>query len=391
VTVRDAVVIGGGPAGATLAQALAAAGRDVVLVEREAGPHDKVCGEFLSQEAIHYLRRSGLEPSRLEAVPIAEVAVSAGRGPVTCPLPFTAYSLSRRRMDEALIELARGAGSRILRGRSVQGLERCGGLWAARLDDGDTIRARDAFLATGKHDLRGWKRPPGSQNDLIGLKLHLSLAAGQAAALAGKVELFLFPGGYAGLESIEAGQVNLCLVICKDAFRRIGQNWPALLDLIQASDLHFACRMAGAVPLRDRPLAIANIPYGLVEGREDGCWRLGDQAAVIPSFAGEGMSIALHSAALAAHCYLGGGTAAEFTRRLRSELSGQVRRATLLSHLLVQRQAQAALALGVRLWPGALGWVAAATRIQAAALLSSPAVSTDQRPAVPVAPQATAP
>ncbi|WP_200840786.1 NAD(P)/FAD-dependent oxidoreductase [Geminicoccus flavidas] len=391
VTVRDAVVVGGGPAGATLAQALAAAGRDVVLVEREAGPHDKVCGEFLSQEAIHYLRLSGLEPGRLGAVPIAEVDVSAGGKRVTCPLPFTAYSLSRRRMDEALIELARGAGSRILRGRSVQGLERCGGFWTARLDDGDTIRAQDAFVATGKHDLRGWKRPPGSQNDLIGLKLHLRLAAGQAAELAGKVELFLFPGGYAGLEPIEAGKVNLCLLIRKDTFRRIGQKWPALLDLIQVFDPHFARRMEGAVPLRDRPLAIANIPYGLVERREDGCWRLGDQAAVIPSFAGEGMSIALHSAALAANCYLHGGTAAEFTRRLRNDLSGQVGRATLLSHLLVQRKAQAALALGARLWPAALGLIASATRIQAAALRTLPVALPDQRRAVPVAPQATAP
>nr|WP_235031348.1 hypothetical protein [Geminicoccus flavidas] len=324
-------------------------------------------------------------------MPIAEVDVSAGGKRVTCPLPFTAYSLSRRRMDEALIELARGAGSRILRGRSVQGLERCGGFWTARLDDGDTIRAQDAFVATGKHDLRGWKRPPGSQNDLIGLKLHLRLAAGQAAELAGKVELFLFPGGYAGLEPIEAGKVNLCLLIRKDTFRRIGQKWPALLDLIQVFDPHFARRMEGAVPLRDRPLAIANIPYGLVERREDGCWRLGDQAAVIPSFAGEGMSIALHSAALAANCYLHGGTAAEFTRRLRNDLSGQVGRATLLSHLLVQRKAQAALALGARLWPAALGLIASATRIQAAALRTLPVALPDQRRAVPVAPQATAP
>ena len=46
------VCIGGGPAGSALATRLARSGREVVLVERETGPHDKVCGEFLSWEAV---------------------------------------------------------------------------------------------------------------------------------------------------------------------------------------------------------------------------------------------------------------------------------------------------------------------------------------------------
>jgi hypothetical protein len=51
-------------------------------------------------------------------------------------------------------------------------LHRVGKRWIAELDDGSRLAAVDAFLATGKHDLRGWKRAPGRQIDLIAFKLH---------------------------------------------------------------------------------------------------------------------------------------------------------------------------------------------------------------------------
>ncbi|HEX2526140.1 MAG TPA: FAD-dependent monooxygenase [Geminicoccus sp.] len=368
---HDALVIGGGPAGSALAQALARAGRDVVLVEREAGPHDKVCGEFLSHEAVHYLRDLGVQPERLGAVPIDEVGFSAAKGMARCRLPFPAWSLSRRRMDEALIERARAAGAVVRRGLAVRQLDR-GGHWIAQLADGSPVSARDAFIGTGKHDLRGWKRGPGRQNDLIGLKMHVRLAAGQAARLGRRVELFLFPGGYGGLEPIEEGAANICLLVRKQAFQQFGQGWEALLDHVGRANPHLGERLAGASSMHDRPLAIAGIPYGLVQQPDDGCWRLGDQAAVIPSFAGEGMSIALHSACLAADYHLRGRTSAAFHHRMRADVAARVGGATLLSRLLVQAWPQAVLGHAARLCPGALAAVAALTRIPDRALRRLP-------------------
>ena len=66
---RDALVVGGGPAGASLVVLLARSGRDVVLVEREAAPTDKVCGEFVSRETARYLARLGIDLTALRAVP----------------------------------------------------------------------------------------------------------------------------------------------------------------------------------------------------------------------------------------------------------------------------------------------------------------------------------
>jgi flavin-dependent dehydrogenase len=365
---HDALVLGGGVAGTALAQRLAAAGRDVLLVERQAGPHDKVCGEFLSGEAMLYLRRLGLDPLALGAVPVEQVSVS-GRGRAQrCRLPFPAFSLSRRRLDEALLAAAATAGATLRRGAGARALDCRGGLWEARLEDGSQVAARQAFLATGKHDLRGWRRPPGPQPDLLGFKLHLRLRPDEAAALGQAVEIALFPGGYAGLQPVEGGHANLCLLVRRGHFAALGGEWAALQRHMAAQNPHLASRLAGATPLWERPLAIAAIPYGFVQRSGDGCWRLGDQAAVIPSFAGEGMSIALHSAHLAAACHLGGDDAAAFQRRLAGDVSGLVRRATLVSQLLVRGWGQALLLGGLRGLPFALAATAAATRLPAAAL-----------------------
>ena len=68
---------------------------------------------------------------------------------------------------------------------------------------------------------------------------------------------------------------------------------------------HLAMRLAGAEPLLEKPIAITHIPYGYIRRTtQDGLYCIGDQAAVIPSFTGDGISIALHTARQAAAAYL---------------------------------------------------------------------------------------
>ncbi|HLH12007.1 MAG TPA: FAD-dependent oxidoreductase [Methylovirgula sp.] len=357
----ETLVIGGGPAGAALAAHLARRGQGVLLIERQSGPHHKVCGEFLSEEAVFYLYELGIDPEKLGAVPITNVSLAAGKSPIDVPLPFVAMSLSRRVLDEALLQRAVDLGAEILRGRTVKSLQREEGRWAAALDDGRSILARHAFLATGKHDLRDWRRPPGRQSDLLAFKLHWRLRT--EAALNSEVELFFFPGGYAGLEPIEGGLANLCLVVRGARFAAIGSKWEALHEALLRACPHLRRRLEGAEPCWARPLAVAAIPYGFVQTRSEGIWRLGDQAACIPSFAGDGIAIALHSAHLAAQFYCRGAGAPEFQARLASDIMGQVSRATLLSKMLVDPAGQVLAAAAARMMPELLGFVARRTRI----------------------------
>ncbi|HEX4507474.1 MAG TPA: FAD-dependent monooxygenase [Alphaproteobacteria bacterium] len=364
----DALIVGGGLAGGALAATLAGAGRSVVLLERETGPHDKVCGEFLSREAVLYLEALGIDAMVLGACRIHSLRLSAGTGIATVKLPFPALSLSRRALDDAVLKRAVDMGADIRLGARVQSLEGDGGAWRARLSGGEEVRGRGAFLATGKHDLRGWARPAGLQPDLIGFKMHMRLSAPQAAELAGHVELTLFRGGYAGLEPVEGGLANLCLLVRRSRYAALGQQWGALVEAMRADDALLARRLEHAEPCWDKPLAVFSIPYGHVRRGSDGPWRLGDQAAVIPSFAGDGMSIALHSARLAAKYFLQGGTAAAYQQRMARDVGTAVRAATLLSQLSVHAPGRTLIGWGASRLPGIMASVAALTRVPSGAL-----------------------
>jgi flavin-dependent dehydrogenase len=363
-------VIGGGPAGAAVAARLGRRGADVVLLERERGPVDKVCGEFLSREASLYLEALGVDLEGLGAVPIDTVRLCERDHVTAVPLPFSAFSLSRRALDEALLERAEAAGATVERGAKVTELVRAGARWSVALAGGTRIETDAVFLATGKHDLRGHRRPEGLQNDLIAFKLHVRLAPRQASELERHVELILFDGGYAGLQPIEGGRANLCLLVGRRRFRDAEQRWDELLATIRAESPHLDARLDGAEPCAARPLALSAIPYGHVRRHADepDLWRLGDQAAVIPSFSGDGMSIALHGAELAASMYLEGKSADAYQRRLARDVRGQVLFATALSHALVRRTGQLALGAAARLWPQLVSTVALHTRVSEAAL-----------------------
>jgi geranylgeranyl reductase family protein len=69
VTYADAVVIGAGPGGSAAARLLAEAGHDVVLIEKESFPREKVCGDGLTPRAVQALRMLGLHDEAEGAVP----------------------------------------------------------------------------------------------------------------------------------------------------------------------------------------------------------------------------------------------------------------------------------------------------------------------------------
>ena len=161
---------------------------------------------------------------------------------------------------------------------------------------------------------------------------------------------------------MEHGVANLCLLVERS---RYGSDWPSLLAALEREDSHLARRLDGAIPAWDRPLTIFRVPYGFIHAGPDepGLFRLGDQAAVIPSFCGDGMAIALHSAKLAAQAVLAGQGAAAYHRALRRDAGPPVRLAQRAYRLARSPAMRSLLVTAARSWPGLLRSAARQTRI----------------------------
>jgi flavin-dependent dehydrogenase len=358
----ETLVVGGGPAGAATACGLAVLGREVVLVERSAAPHHKVCGEFLSVETQVRLRRLGVDAVALGAVSIDRVAVFSANRQVAAALPFLAQSLSRYRLDDALLRRAETQGAEVKRNVAVRGVTPVGRGWSVACDDGEVIECRNLVLATGKVGLRGIDDE--RDTSLVGLKIHLGLAPQAGDMLAGRVELSLFDGGYAGLELVENGVANLCLVLPRDVVARVGTGWPELRVYLSAAQAGLAERLTDAVPLFDRALAVACPTGGYLQSdAATAVFRVGDRIAHIPPFTGDGIAIALTSAALAAeHIRLGQAPAA-YLAAARRLVEPSIRFASLISKLGRNRWGSAFLMSAAARAPGLLAMIACRTRL----------------------------
>jgi len=325
-----------------------------VLIERSAGERDLVCGGFLGWDALAALAKLGLDPATLGARPIHRLRLASRGRSVEADLPHAAAGLSRRRLDATLLAMAEEAGAAVLRGRAARAIED----GRVRLDDGEEMSADALFLATGKHELRGSARDIGTRAVSVGLRAALPPTRALVGALAGTIELHLYDGGYAGLLLQEDGTANLCLSVARE---RMAAGPEALLaEIVEESPL-LGERIGASPPGQWE--AIAGVPYGWrASSTASGLFRIGDQAAVIASLAGDGIAVALASGAAAAHACLHGDGAQAYQRAFAARARRPVGLAEALRQM-AENPLRRRLMMGLAGVPGLAKAAARLTRI----------------------------
>lgn len=313
----DPLILGAGPAGCAAAIVLSRAGARPLLVDRDAVPRDPLCGGFLSWRTAERLAALGVEVAALGAHRVDELVLHHGSDGAHVRLPAPSWGLSRHALDSALrrAALAQGADFVAERIRRIEGTVVHG--------ESREWQADSLFLASGKHDLPGVGRPRADTDPALGLRVRLPPDPARTHLIGNRIELHLFRSGYAGIVLQEHGSANICLALRKSLLGQAGGAPRVLLDRLAAENPAFAARLDG-MPDDTAIESIGAVPYGWI-ARETypGRFRLGDQAAVVPSLAGEGIAFALASGTLAARAWLDGGPAAApryqraFARRAR--------------------------------------------------------------------------
>lgn len=378
-TQRDVVIVGAGPAGSAAATALAHYGWDVLLLERDTFPRHKVCGEFLSPEAQTTLRTLHLHDAVAAAGPVAltQATVTTRRGlTVRLPLPGAAWGVSRFGMDAALAKAAQDQGVDLWQGVTVKAFTKSGDLYAIQLHAGahppghsrpTTVFARTLLIACGRHSATALPPHPTPHERplFVGIKGHYA-----ALAMPPQVELYFFPGGYAGLNPVEGGRVNLCFLLSYDTFRRAGQSVPAILAALADWNPVLGRRLAAGQLVDETICTVAPVDTGrpAAPWAEVAC--LGDTAVMLPPLCGDGMAMALRSAELCAplaHAYLQGelslaAWAAHYQEAWETEFNPRVWTGRLLQQLFaLPWGADALVGLG-RILPPLAAYMVHATR-----------------------------
>jgi menaquinone-9 beta-reductase len=360
MSAKRPLIIGGGPAGSTEAIHLLNAGVEPLIIERRAERGDALCGGFLSWNTLEQLQALGLSAQELGGHQVHTLRLFMGQRVKNMRLPGKAMAISRKRLDGLLFDRARRMGAAVRHESAVYEAGRI------RLGSGERITGESLFLATGKHDLRGLCRPrrAAGADPLVGLRLRLQPSQALRTLLTGHIEMHLVPGGYLGMVLQEDGSANLCMAIRKSRLAAARGAPVTLLEHLARENLALGKRLT-AIPTGARIDAIGPIPYGWrATTSVPGVFRLGDQAGVIASLAGEGIGIALASAAWAVRYWREGGAAAApafqqaFAARLRRPLAA----AGLIADLAGQPAAAVPLSLMLMV-PGLADLLAQMTRI----------------------------
>ncbi|MGE5127333.1 MAG: NAD(P)/FAD-dependent oxidoreductase [Betaproteobacteria bacterium] len=304
---RDAIVVGGGPAGSALASLLAQAGHDVLLLDAARFPRDKVCGDSVSPEAWRLLDAIGatprvraLAPQPLRGMRLVSPNGTSFRGEYR-GRERVGFAVRRLVLDAALLASARDAGATVREGVRVTGLltDDGRGVRGVTTDDGTALRARVVGGADGRRSVVARR---------LGLlrehpRLRRFAVRGYWDGVRGLEafgEMHVAGTGYCGIAPLSARSANVAFVLGArelaaaagdlEGFYRgtLQRLWPALGERLASA------RLCGP------PSAIGPLALECRAVSAPGAVLVGDAAGFFDPFTGEGITLALRSAELAA-------------------------------------------------------------------------------------------
>jgi flavin-dependent dehydrogenase len=355
----DVLVIGGGPAGSTIATLLARRGRRVVVVEKDRHPRFHI-GESLLPLNLPLFERLGVkdEVARIGMLKYGAQFNSPehGRsltydfaGALDPTWPF-AYQVRRSEFDHLLLRHCAASGAEVHEGTRVTEVDfgpRDGVAVAARGDDGAAHRWHAAFLvdASGRDTFLasrfGIKRRNAKHNSAA-LFGHFTGARRLPGREEGNISMFWFEHGWCWFIPLKDGTTSVGAVC-----------WPYYLKSRKTDPTTFFLETIALSPglserLRDARLtgpatATGNYSYYAERMAGDRYIMVGDAYAFIDPVFSSGVYLAMHSAFLGADVVEGCLADPRAAPRLQREFDRTVRRGLRTFSWMIYRMTSPAM------------------------------------------------
>lgn len=328
----DVVVIGAGPAGSAAASACAKRGLLTLLVEKAAFPRSKVCGGCLSPQGVRCLAELGvLETLKPHAVPIESFRLLAQSRSLDVPLTSAGLAIGRETLDLALLLHAQSFGATVRQSCLASLMDANARASRLRLiSSGNTaeITARAIIVADGlagsflPRDERWMSRV--AVNSRFGVGTIVPPALIDELVPDRTIAMHVGREGYVGFVKLQDGSIDAAAALDPSKTKQRGGPEAAIASILMDCGRKIPAGFKGlswhGTPLLTRKRS----PEG------PGIFVVGDAAAYVEPFTGEGMSWALRAGlAVAEHAELqcrGGYKAQSWTNEL-ARLSGERRRA----------------------------------------------------------------
>lgn len=380
----DALIIGGGPAGATASLLLAKAGWSVVLVEKSAFPRRKVCGEYLSPTNFGLLDRLGVFESLLEhAGPeIRTIELLWKSTSIVAEMPSPSggkarwgKAVRREILDTLMVNKAKEIGVTVWQPFSVTETKRSGDVFVSKALSKNTgeVHEIESAVVIAAHGSWGigelptqQRRQPARASDLLAFKIYLEDANLPAEVM----NMLVVPGGYAGMVNCDSGLLSFSCCIRRDHLEELRRRSPnEKAGAVVYAHVVDSCPGLESVINNSRQngewLAAGPMRPGIRRPYNNGLFTVGNAAGEAHPTIADGISMAMQSAWLLANALTKRRPAAltdsdrdqigrEFSRAWRKAFRVRIGAAELFARMCLIKQTHRLLLPLVRTFPQVL-------------------------------------
>ncbi len=292
---KSVTIIGGGLSGLVAAHYLIRKNISVTVLEKKEYPFHRVCGEYISNEVVPFLKSLEIFPAQFNPPAINQLQLTSVNGrEAILNLDLGGFGISRYSFDHFLFEKAKKLGVQFHLNTEAESV-------SFENDQFEIKSVKEIFKTDvvigsfgkrSKMDVSLSRDFIQKRSPYVGVKYHVRTEHPNH-----RIALHNFKDGYCGISNIEEGKSTLCYLTHRDNVKRFG-NIKTMEEEVLYKNPFLKSIFTNSEFLYDKPEVINEILFDTKSAIEDHILMSGDAAGMITPLCGNGMAMAIHAAKL---------------------------------------------------------------------------------------------